>query len=245
MADLPERPIPALLLAAGLGTRLAPLTDDVPKCLVPIHARPLLGYWLDLLGNFGMDPLVVNLHHHAEAVREFLAGNIWRDRVHAVYEEKLLGTGGTLLARRDLLGGGTFFVAHADNLSRFRVADFVQAHRNRPAGCIMTMMLFRTPTPETCGIVELDEKGIVVAFHEKAEHPPGNLANAAVYLMEPEVFAILEKSGEKTPDLSLDLAPHCLGEIFTWINNDYHRDIGTPESYHAAQSDFSPTGKPL
>lgn len=232
------RPIPALLLAAGLGTRLAPLTNRVPKCLVPIHGKPLLGYWLDLLGAAGLAPLVVNTHHHAEAVRAFAAANGWRDRIVLVHEDALLGTGGTMLANRARLAGGAFFVAHADNLSRFRFGEFLAAHRTRPAGCVMTMMLFRTPTPRTCGIVETDGRGVATAFHEKVQDPPGDLANAAVYLMEPEALDILAMAGEAKPDISLDLIPRCLGRINTWLNDDYHRDIGAPESYAAALGEF-------
>lgn len=230
--------IPALLLAAGLGQRLAPLTNDIPKCLVPVHGKPLLAYWLDLLGDAGLAPFIVNLHHHADAVRRFAAASPWRERIIEAYEETLLGTGGTLLAQRERLRAGTFFVAHADNLSRFAVRDFMDAHKRRPVGCVATMMLFRTPTPQSCGIVETNRDSVVVAFHEKVENPPGNLANGAVYFMEPEVFRILEEIGKDRPDISLDLIPRCLGKIYTWINREYHRDIGTPESYQAALEEF-------
>ncbi len=235
---MPDPVIPALLLAAGLGTRLVPLTNRIPKCLVPIHGKPLLEYWLDLLGNAGMTPLIVNTHHHAGAVWEFAAESPWRDRLFVVHENELLGTGGTMMANRGLLEHGVFFVAHADNLSRFRFEDFLLAHSTRPSVCVMTMMLFRTPTPQTCGIVETDERGVAVAFHEKVEDPPGNLANAAVYLMEPEVLDILAAVGKEKPDISLDLVPRCLGRINTWLNTGYHRDIGTPESYQAALAEY-------
>lgn len=231
-------PIPALLLAAGLGTRLAPLTEKIPKCLVPIHGMPLLGYWLDMLGKTGMKPLIVNTHHHADTVRDFIAGSPWRDRVLLVHEDKLLGTGGTLLANRGHLEGGPFFAAHADNLSRFSVRDFLAAHMQRPAGCLLTMMLFRTPTPQSCGIVELDRNGVVTAFHEKVRNPPGNLANGAVYVMEPEILTLLASVPGPYKDISLDLLPRCLGKMYTWVNDEYHRDIGTPESYAAAQKEF-------
>ena len=85
----------ALLLAAGLGTRLRPITDSVPKCLVPIRGRPLLGYWFDILFRGGVDRALVNLHYHADAVRSFIPASPWRGRIETVYEEKLLGTAGT------------------------------------------------------------------------------------------------------------------------------------------------------
>ncbi len=235
----PVEPMPAVLLAAGLGSRLLPLTRDIPKCLVPIHGKPLLEYWLDLLGNAGLAPLVVNTHHHAEMVRGFISTNRWRDQITIVHEDSLLGTGGTLLANKNLVDKGSFMVVHADNLSRFSVEDFILSHNRRPKGCIMTMMLFRTTTPHACGIVELDAKGVVAKFHEKAENPPGNLANGAVYIMEPDALDILRQEG--SVDISLGLIPKCLGRINTWENREYHRDIGTPESYETALEEYRPT----
>lgn len=233
-----KKSTPALLLAAGLGSRLAPLTNAIPKCLVPIHGKPLLGIWFDMLGQAGLSPLFVNMHHHADAVEKYVKTNPWRKQIELLPEKKLRGTGGTLLAARDHLGGGECMVIHADNLSRFTVEDFLEAHRKRPEGCVMTMMLFRTPTPETCGIVELDSRGIVTAFYEKTEAVHGNLANGAVYVMEPVVFDILAAVGREQPDISLDLIPHCMGKIYTWVNDEYHRDIGTLESYQAALQEW-------
>ncbi len=230
--------MPALLLAAGLGSRLMPVTKSIPKCLVPIHGRPLLELWLELLDGAGMQPLIVNTHHHAEKVKNYLSARRWRDKVQIVHEDALLGTGGTLLANRSLLGRDAFMVVHADNLSRFPVEDFIHSHRQRQNGCVMTMMLFRTPTPRSCGIVELDERGVVTKFHEKVAYPPGNLANGAVYIMEPEALDILQETGSN--DISLGLIPQCMGRINAWENRDYHRDIGTPESYAAALEEYRP-----
>lgn len=230
--------MPAVLLAAGVGSRLAPLTDSVPKCLVPVCGKPLLGYWLDMLGEAGVGPIIINTHHHADAVRNYVAASPWRRDVELVHEEELRGTGGTLLSCRGALSGNRFLAIHADNLSRFRVGDFLDAHERRPAGCVMTMMLFRTPDPQSCGIVETDGRGVVAAFHEKVAEPPGNLANAAVYVMEADVLDILAASDSPRPDISLDLVPACIGRINTWLNSRYHRDIGTPESYAAASREF-------
>ena len=86
----------ALLLAAGLGTRLRPLTNVWPKCLMPIQKRPLLEYWLGVLKRTGINSALVNLHHHSEVVEEFLQQSCFRSWVCTVYEEELLGTAGTL-----------------------------------------------------------------------------------------------------------------------------------------------------
>jgi mannose-1-phosphate guanylyltransferase len=104
----------------------------------------------------------------------------------------------------------------------------------------MTMMTFSTDKPETCGILEVDSKGVVQKMFEKQRNPPGNLANAAVYILEPLVLKELELLKKEEIDFSTEIIPRYLGKIFTYHNSDYHRDIGSMESYEAAQSDFAP-----
>ena len=229
----------ALLLAAGLGTRLRPLTERIPKCLVPIRGKPLLAYWLDLLLPSGIDKVLVNTYYLPEAVRRFVASSPWQDRITLVHEDRLLGTGGTILRNQAFFENRAFLVAHADNLSRFDVGAFLGRHEHRPAGTSITMMTFRTDAPETCGIVEEDDRSVVTAFHEKVSKPPGDHANAAVYIFEPSVIEFLEGLGKEVIDLSTELIPHFIGRICTFHNRDYHRDIGTSESLGKAEREFS------
>lgn len=229
----------ALLLAAGLGIRLRPLTERVPKCLVPIRGKPLLGYWLDLLLPNGVERVLVNTHYLASLVAAFRDASPWRERVTLVHEAELLGTGGTVLENRLFFGRSSFMVAHADNLSRFSVQAFMNAHRDRPHGSEMTMMTFDTDAPSTCGIVETDARGRVVAFHEKVAHPPGRRANAAVYIFEPTVVDFMASLDRRVIDLSTEVIPHFIGRISTFHNGDYHRDIGTPESLRQAEAEFA------
>lgn len=228
----------ALLLAAGFGTRLRPLTDKVPKCLVPIHGRPLLEYWFELLFSSGFDSALVNTHYLPDAVRNFVEESPWRHRLSVAHEEILLGTGGTILANRTFFEGDAFLVAHADNLSRFDVKAFVQRHRQRPTGVEMTMMTFETDAPQSCGIVEQTDEGIVTGFFEKVGSPPGNRANGAVYILEPSLIDFLAGLGKPVIDLSTEVIPHFLGRICSFHNQDYHRDIGTIESLRKAESEF-------
>lgn len=237
--------IRALLLAAGLGTRLRPLTNTIPKCLVPIHGKPLLWYWLEMLEKAGVQPILINLHYFADAVREYLSTTGFTQNISTVYEEQLLGTAGTLYKNRDFFENDPVMLVHADNLSKFDVTAFIQAHQNRPAGCEITMMTFTTPTPESCGVVELDERGVVQAFHEKVINPPGNLANGAVYIIGPSVFEFLESLEKEEIDFSTEVLPHYIGRISTFHNNIYHRDIGTMESYKAANTEFLYFSKPI
>jgi mannose-1-phosphate guanylyltransferase len=228
----------ALLLAAGLGTRLKPLTDRIPKCLVEIGGEPLLGHWIRLLCQGGVSPLLINLHHHADAVSRYLAGNAYRPFIETVLEEKLLGTGGTLLKNRGFFGNEPLMLVHADNLSLFDVRAFIASHRNRPRGCEWTMMTFKTPTPRSCGIVETDGQGRVLAFHEKVANPPGDRANGAVYILEPSIFDYLAGLNREFIDFSTEVIPPFVGRIHTFHNDLYHRDIGTIESYEAACREY-------
>lgn len=228
----------ALLLAAGFGTRLRPLTDTVPKCLVPINGKPLLGYWLEMLVLAGVQPMLVNLHYMPDAVKQFLQDGPYSQYVTAVYEDVLLGTAGTLLKNRTFFSEEAVMLVHADNLSKFDVDAFVRCHQQRPLGCEITMMTFTAQDPKSCGIVELDARGVVTAFHEKVAAPPGNLANGAVYIVEPTILDFLEGKGKTEIDFSTEVLPAYLGRIFTYHNSIYHRDIGTLESYNAAQAEY-------
>lgn len=227
--------IKAILLAAGFGTRLRPLTDIVPKCLLPINGRPLIEYWLRTLYGVGSKDILINLHHLAGMLEEWLDQSAFAGRVRTVYEDQIMGTGGTLLKNRDFVNDNPVMLIHADNLCLTDFTSYIKAHENRPPGTEITMMTFTTPTPSTCGIVEMDADGVVQAFYEKVADPPGNLANAAVYILQPAVIDFLAGLNKNFIDFSTDVLPHFVGKIYTFHNNVYHRDIGTIESFLTSQ----------
>jgi len=231
-------PAKALLVAAGLGTRLHPLTQVLPKCLMPIAGRPLLALWLQMLCEAGIGEIVVNLHHHAELVSDYIRRSPWADQVVLAPEQELLGTAGTLLRHRARFAEGPTLFAHADNLSLFDPRAFLAAHAARPGGCAMTMMSFVTDHPQSCGILTLDADGRVLQMDEKPQQPKGDLANAAVYLIEPEVIDFIASLGKPVVDFSTEVLPVFMGRIFSFHNADYHRDIGNPSSLALAQLDF-------
>jgi mannose-1-phosphate guanylyltransferase len=229
----------ALLLAAGFGSRLRPLTDTTPKCLLPIAGRPLLDYWLELCHSEAIEPLI-NTSYLEEQVFAYLKASRYRDFAKTVHEDRLLGTAGTLLQNEAFFRGQTVMLVHADNLSRFEMKAFLTRHHSRPKHCEITMMTFTTPTPESCGILKCDSNGVVQEMFEKTKNPPGNLANAAVYILEPSIFGFLKQLRKETIDFSTEVLPHYMGRIYTFHNGNYHRDIGTPESYAQACADFNP-----
>jgi mannose-1-phosphate guanylyltransferase len=151
-----------------------------------------------------------------------------------------LGTGGTVLANREWFEGRPFIVAHADNLTNFDVRGLIEAHQTRPGGHAITMLGFRTDTPRSCGVLELNKRGTVIAFHEKVDDPPGDIANGAVYIFEPEVVESIAAIGRPIVDLSTEIIPDFVGRILCVETSGYHRDIGTPESLRRAIAETAP-----
>jgi mannose-1-phosphate guanylyltransferase len=224
----------ALLLAAGLGTRLRPLTDTLPKCLVPINGRALLGIWLERLHRAEIGPLLINTHYLSGLVEAFVETSPYRDNVKLVHELELQGTAGTLIRNLDYFNGDDSVLIHADNYCLADLSAFVRAHRTRPKECAMTMMTFHTTHPESCGIVELDGRGVVTAFHEKAENPPGIIANGGVYVLSSELLMQLGANFQNAREFTTDVIPHFIGKIYSYHTSEKFVDIGTPERYAAA-----------
>ena len=229
-----------LLLAAGYGTRLTPITAFIPKCLAPIHGRPLLDYWLEFLVNGGSQSILINSHYLSPILMEYINASTWRDSVEVIFEPNLLGTAGTIEKNSSYFSNDSFMVLHADNLTSFDLNSFIAHHKNRPAKAMMTMALFKATKPSECGIVELSVDNTVKSFYEKISSPPGNLANAAMYIFEPDVIEIIRNCNKSIKDISIDIIPKLMAmdSIYTYDCIDYHRDIGTIESLSKAASEF-------
>ena len=205
---------------------------------MPIKGRPLLEYWLSILKQNDIDEVLVNRHHHAEIVEEFLQQPQFESWVESVYEKDLLGTAGTLRENKGFFQKGSLLMVHADNWCCCSLKEFIEYHNHRrPANTLITMMTFDCQNPTSCGIVELDNQNIVVGFHEKVNNPPGTLANAAVYIIEPEVLSWI-KNRPQIKDFSTEVLPHFIGKISTWKNSNIHKDIGTIEMLQSAQQDI-------
>jgi mannose-1-phosphate guanylyltransferase len=221
-----------ILLAAGLGVRLRPVTNDIPKCLVPINGKPLLYIWLEQLSAAGATEFYINTHYFSDKVEQAIAAHPLSSKVNLFYEKCLLGTAGTV---KNLLSKFDFFedtlIAHADNLCFCDWEQFIDKHKNRPLGTAVTMMGFETDDPQSCGILEIDEHSKLKAFHEKVAKPPGNLANAAIYLFSPDALKIFSRLTNSENDLTKDLLPKVLNQIYVWPTTGYVRDIGNPSSY--------------
>jgi mannose-1-phosphate guanylyltransferase len=225
----------ALLLAAGLGTRLRPLTDRVPKCLVDVAGKPLLAYWFDALAAAGVRDVLVNTHHLAEAVREFLAAKR-REGFNAMetFEPVLLGSAGTVAANAAWADGSDdVLVIYADNFSDVRLAELLAQHRAH--GEAVTMLLFRAANPRACGIVELDRQGRVLSFEEKPAVPKSDLANAGVYVVTSAAWR--EIAAMKAFDFGYDVLPRFAGRMRGVVHGGFHLDIGDARALELARQE--------
>jgi len=206
---------------------------------MPINGKPLLEYWLDTARQLGAASVLVNTHYLADTVQGFLDRPVFKRWVKGVHEPELKGTAGTLRTNAQALYDTTILLVHADNFCQCDFSEFFEFHETlRPKHCLITMMTFRAQTPSACGIVEVDENGVIVGFHEKVKNPPGNLANGAVYFLEPEVLQWVCDNPEVT-DFSTQVLPHFLGRIATWHNEGTHIDIGSIELLREAQARVS------
>lgn len=230
----------AFLLAAGRGSRLRPITDRTPKCMMEVGGQPLLDIWLDALHLAGVEEVLVNLHHLPDIVSGHVSARTAPPQVRLVFEPELLGSAGTLLANREWVQGEELFLAlNADNLTDFDLRRLIEFHRHGDE--LATLAVFRAPDPSRCGVVELDPAGRIVGFKEKPSNPVGDLANAGMYVFHPNVLDIIEALGGAPPaDIGYHLLPLLVGRARALAVDGYFRDIGTPESYRAANLDWRP-----
>jgi mannose-1-phosphate guanylyltransferase len=224
----------AFILAAGLGTRLRPLTNKIPKCMVPISHTPLLEIWVRKLHQANINQILINTHYMSDVIDDHFQKHPYRSLITLSYEKELLGTAGSIVKNIDFMIGDDCLIMHADNYSDMNLLDLIDAHKKRPVNCLMTMLTFRTDNPSECGIIEINELGIVTGFYEKIRNPPGNLANGAIYIFSKELIETFANKYFKTKDISFDILPSLIGKIYTYETNEVFIDIGKIENYQLA-----------
>lgn len=225
----------AFLLAAGVGSRLRPVTDTTPKCMLVIDGRPLLGIWLDGFRRAGVDEVLINLHHLPDVVQRYLGTRTGPPAVRTFYEPELLGSAGTLLANREWVRAEEFFLAcYADNLTDFDVRSLIDSHRAHDAPA--TLAVFHSDNPSAGGVVELDGAGWITGFMEKPSDPVSDLTNAGMYAFHPGVLD--EIDGRPPKDIGYDLLPRLVGRARAVPVEGYFRDVGTPGAYRRAREEW-------
>lgn len=228
----------AFILAAGRGERLRPLTDTVPKCLVPVCGEPLLRIWLEICERSGVTDVLINLHHLPDAVAGFLRKADTRVRVTTVFEKELLGSAGTLLKNRGFVKDEKdFFIIYADNLTNVNLTKMAEFHRRGRR--LLTMGLFRTQRPAECGIAETDSSGRILSFVEKPPSPASNLASAGIFVSSNALF---ERIPGGFVDLGRDVLPKLAGGMQGYLIPEFLMDIGTIEGYRLAEREWMKLG---
>lgn len=228
----------AFLLAAGFGTRLRPLTDRIPKCLVPVEGVPMLEWWMELLRKHGVTEVLINTHYLYEQVREYIEEYNRRDcglKIVEAYEPELVGSAGTIRDNFDFVRGEReFLICYADNLTNVDLSSMIEFHRSKNA--LLTMGLFRTNVPKQCGIAAVDVDGRIYEFVEKPENPKSNLANAGIYVAGSQIEQYFPKEG--FADFAKDVLMKLENQMYGWEIKQYLIDIGTPENYKKAQEEW-------
>lgn len=222
----------AFLLAAGEGTRLRPITNTIPKCLVSICGKPLLQIWLEHCRAFDIHEVLLNIHTHAAAVEEFVKKQQIGVEVRLVHEPELLGSAGTIHTNRSWVSKDPeFWIFYADVLNNVNLGAMLAAHRaSRKAA---TLGLYRVDEPSRCGIAQMDGAGIIHDFVEKPSHPVGNLAFSGIILATQEFLDAVPRSVPK--DIGFDVLPQLKNRMTGYVIEDYLLDIGTLKNYELAQ----------
>ena len=228
----------AMILAAGEGTRLRPLTETLPKPMVPIVGVPLLERTLRWLSGEGVTEAVINLFHRPQIIPDYFGGEFEGMRLHYFFEDTLRGTAGGVKAAQRVLEDAPFYVIYGDNLVCADLRRLAAWHAEHSG--IGTVSLFSHPNPSAAGIVGLDGDSRITRFVEK---PPAadvfsDLANAGVYVLDPAVLSLIP--ADRPSDFGRDIFPALLAQgqaLYGTPLGGYLQDTGTPDAYRQANFD--------
>lgn len=228
-----------MIMAAGIGTRLRPVTDLVPKPMAPIANRPALYHILNLLKRHGLREVVINLHHLPDAIRNYFGdGALMGMDLHYSFEPELLGTAGGVKNNSEFLGGGTFLVMSGDSLTDIDLTGLIAAHRRY--GSVATIAVKEVADPSLFGVVVADDDDRVVGFQEKPtlEEARSRLCNCGIYVFEPEILSHIlpgqfDDFGRRVfPDLLKERVPFHANSV-----SGYWSDVGNLHEYVRGNGD--------
>ena len=229
----------AMIMAAGLGTRLMPLTGSLPKPMVPIAGRPALGHILDLLRRHGVTEVVINLHHFPDTIRGYFGdGSQMGMSIRWAYEEELLGTAGGVKNNQAFLEGGAFLVMSGDSLTDIDLDQLIASHRS--TGGIATLVTKQVEDTSQYGVVVVDDQRRILGFQEKPapEDALSDLCNCGIYLFEPAIFDYIPA------DTFYDFGKQVFNDLLakgvpfhTHPTPEYWSDVGSLEDYRQGNFD--------
>lgn len=232
--------VKAIVLAAGEGTRLRPLTMETPKVLLPVDGVCLMEHTLNWLKGHGISEVAINLYHLGEKIRDFLGdGSRFGMKISYSPEATLLGTAGGV-KKMESSFSNTFIVVYGDVLTTFDLGAMLRFHKAKSS--LATLAIGRVSNPWDFGIVEMNAEGRILGFVEK---PPrgtekGNLGNSGVYIFETGIFSYIPDRG--AADFAYDVFPRLVASGLPAYGyllkpEDYFIDIGTIERYYQANED--------
>lgn len=227
----------ALILSAGLGTRLGGLTVDTPKPMLKIGDQPLLKINLDKLISLNVDRVFINTHYKGEVISKYVK-EIFdvRNKVVLLHEPELLGTAGTVQNLVNSHDISDLIIIHGDNFFEDDLNKMLENFTSLPDFFWGIAGYFRTDEPEKFGIFELDKNDTVVGFREKNANSVGGIANSAIYMFNPKGLRIFAQLQIKKPDISLDVLPRLVGRIKAVELDGIFLDIGTPDNLQKANN---------
>jgi mannose-1-phosphate guanylyltransferase len=228
-----------MLLGAGLGTRLRPITYELPKPMVPVLGRPVMEHILRLLDRHGFDDVVANLHYFPDLIRErFGDGAEYGVRLTYSYERELLGTAGGVRNVREQIGDETFLVISGDALPDIDLGALWKRHRE--SGAIGTLALKRVADPSQLGVVILAADGRIQGFQEKPDRAEAlsDLGSCGIYVFEPEIFDHFPE--RLFVDWAQDVFPALLERDVPFFGHEidrYWNDVGSLNEFRQGNFD--------
>ncbi len=231
----------AMILAAGLGTRLRPVSGDLPKPLVPVGDRPLIHYTLLLLKRYAITEVIINLHYQGEKIRQELgSGEPFGMRISYSEEPQILGTGGGIIKVREFFKEQTFLVINSDILLDINLDKVVDYHNRKRAAA--TLVLREDPEVERYGAIEIDGENRIRQFLGKIPDAPKDLAKrmfTGIHVIDPGVYEYIP-AGVFSPITDAYVTMLRKGErLFGFTQKGFWADLGTPERYRQVNDDLS------
>ena len=220
----------AVILAAGLGTRLRPLTHKIPKPMIRLHGKPILEYTIRSFPKEVTD-IVLVVHYRRHQIKQYFKTRFLGKRIHYVYQPKLIGNWDALLrAKRFLKNEKRFLVSYADDL--YNANDIRKMLRHDRA-----LLVTHSKNPERYGVVKTDAKGFVTAIIEKPKTYVGHLINVGVYILGPEFFKLRQhkKNNHKEYHLSYAVGELAKKRPIKAVRTSFWFPIGYPEDIEGAE----------
>lgn len=233
-ANIPKQ---ALILAGGKGTRLKPITHEIPKPLVPLQGKPILEYSLDLFKKFGIKDVLISIGFKGDKIKEYFGdGKRFGVNITYIEEQEPLGTAGPLRLAKKFIKG-SFIACNADELKDIDLMDMFMFHKDNKA--VGTIALTSVDDTSKYGVAKLAGNKILEFVEKPAkENAPSNFINSGLYILEPKIidyipegFAMLEK--DVFPKLATE------GKLFGYPFSGYWKPIGTLEQYEEAINDLA------